>query len=141
MFNLLKYKNEIPSEICNICELVTRILSFIEESNGQLDACVKYELKVILNELIINAIKHGNNCDPSKKVKTSVALTKSRHVILLVEDEGKGYNYELKCKRAQLKENFFEMNETGRGILIVSNLCDKIKFNKRGNRVIALKKL
>jgi serine/threonine-protein kinase RsbW len=138
---LLRYKNEIPSEICNICGLISGILSFIENTNGKLDACADFELKVILNELILNAIKHGNNCDPLKKVKTSVVITNRKYIILLVEDEGEGYDYKIKCNCTKFKEDFFEMKESGRGIFIVSNLCDRIKFNKKGNKVIALKKL
>ena len=141
MLKLIKYKSEIPSEINEICGLISGILSFIEGTNGQLDACLEFELKVILNELIINAIKHGNSSDPNKKVKVSAILTKGKHLILFIEDEGEGYDYSLKCCKAHFKEDFFEMRETGRGIFIVSNLCDKIKFNKKGNKVIAIKKL
>ena len=138
---LLKYKNEIPSEINKICELISNILTFIEEAKGQLDNCVKFELKVILNELILNAIKHGNNSNPLKKVKVSIRIIKTEYIFLLIEDEGEGYDYTSKCNKADFSENCFDMKETGRGILIVSNLCEKIKFNKKGNKVIALKKL
>lgn len=141
MLKLLKYKNEIHSDICNICGSVTDILNFIEQTNGQLDSCIEFELKVILNELMINAIKHGNNCDPLKKVKTSVKITKGKYMVVLIEDEGEGYDYKLKCNKTNVSDAFLEMKETGRGLFIVSNLCDRIKFNKKGNKVIALKKL
>ena len=62
----------------------------------KLDDCVKFELKVILNELILNAIKHGNKNEFSKKVKISVSISKSGYVFFLIEDEGEGYDY--KCK-------------------------------------------
>jgi serine/threonine-protein kinase RsbW len=43
-----------------------------------------------ISELIKNAVKHGNRCDPSKKVKIWYSLTPSQ-ARLIVEDEGEGF--------------------------------------------------
>jgi serine/threonine-protein kinase RsbW len=98
---------------------------------------------VILNELILNAIKHGNRNELSKKVKISVSILKRGYILFLIEDEGEGYDYNCKLKKNVIVEleDCYELKETGRGIHIVSNLCDKIKYNKKGNKVIALKKI
>jgi serine/threonine-protein kinase RsbW len=119
------------------------MLTFIVVSYGQLNDCVEFELKVILNELIINAIKHGNNSDVSKKVKTSITISKSGFVFIIIEDEGEGYDYKCRVRNKDIavNEDFCDLKETGRGIVIVSNLCDKIKFNKKGNKVIVMKRL
>lgn len=140
---LLKYKKEIPSDINNMCELISGILTFIDDTYGQINDCIKFELKVILNELILNAIKHGNKNEFSKKVKISVGISKSGYVFFLIEDEGEGYDCNCKLKKNVIYEieDFSDLKETGRGIHIVSNLCDKIKFNSKGNKVIALKKI
>lgn len=143
MLKLLKYQNEIPSDIAYICGLITNMLTFIEDDFGPINDCTQFELKVILNELILNAIKHGNKCDISKKVKVSINLTKRGCVFFLIEDEGEGYDYNcrIKNKNIDIKEDFCDLKETGRGIIIVSNICDKIRFNRKGNKVIVLKKL
>jgi serine/threonine-protein kinase RsbW len=137
------YKKEIPSEIGCICGLISEILTFIEDTYHPINDCVKFELKVILNELILNAIKHGNRSQLSKKVKVSVKILKSGYMFLLIEDEGEGYDYNYKQtnNKMNLLEEFCDLKETGRGILIVSNLCDKLKHNVKGNKVIVLKKV
>lgn len=142
MLKLLKYKKEIPSDTSCICDLISGILAFIQDSHGPIDDCVEFELKVILNELILNAVKHGNKYVYSKKVKASVSTTREGYVSFLIEDEGEGYDYQCRLNNSQdALDDICNLKETGRGILIVSNLCDKIKFNKKGNRVLALKRI
>jgi serine/threonine-protein kinase RsbW len=141
---LLKYKKEIPSDVNSMCELISGILTFVDDTNGKINDCVRFELKVILNELILNAIKHGNRNELSKKVKISVSILKSGYVLFLIEDEGEGYDYNCKLKKnviVEIEDDYCDLKETGRGIHIVSNLCDKIKYNRKGNKVIALKKI
>lgn len=43
-----------------------------------------------ISEIIKNAVKHGNKCDPAKKVKIWYNFS-SVHAHLIVEDEGKGF--------------------------------------------------
>jgi len=33
------------------------------------------------------------------------------------------------------------MSESGRGIMIVKSLCDKVKVNRKGNKIIILKSI
>lgn len=43
-----------------------------------------------ISEIIKNAVKHGNKCDPAKKVKVWYDFS-STHAHLIVEDEGAGF--------------------------------------------------
>ena len=43
-----------------------------------------------ISEIIKNAVKHGNKCDPTKKVKVWYDFS-STHAHLIVEDEGEGF--------------------------------------------------
>ncbi|MFI3257416.1 MAG: ATP-binding protein [Spirochaetales bacterium] len=43
-----------------------------------------------ISEVIKNAVKHGNKCDPAKKVHVWYAFSSS-HAHLIVEDEGEGF--------------------------------------------------
>ncbi|MCR5699402.1 MAG: ATP-binding protein [Treponemataceae bacterium] len=43
-----------------------------------------------ISEVIKNAVKHGNKCDKSKKVKVWYSFSPS-HAHLIVEDEGEGF--------------------------------------------------
>ncbi|MDP4182510.1 MAG: ATP-binding protein [Bacillota bacterium] len=138
------YNSKITSDITNIRSVIDEILGkLINLScvNNEVEAI--YDIKVILNELIINAIKHGNKYDYDKFVKVSAAFVNDEYILFIIEDEGEGYCYsDLELSNISSDPidccSFFE---GGRGLMIVNCLCEKIKFNKKGNKIIVLKKL
>lgn len=129
----------LNSEVCNIRNSVNNIVDFIVACYGPLKEDILFEIKVILNELLQNAIKHGNNGDSSKQVKVRTGIENS-FVYFIVEDEGKGF--EKNCyNNSEDILNICDIKENGRGIIIVENLCDKVKYNTKGNKIVVLKKL
>lgn len=129
----------IKSELCNVCNTVNKIVDFILECHGPLKEDVLFEIKVILNELLQNAIRHGNNEDSSKQVKIRAGIDNS-FVYFIIEDEGKGFDINCYGQTEDLI-NICEMKENGRGILIVKNLCDRVKYNSKGNKIVVLKSI
>lgn len=129
----------ITSELSNIRNSVNNIVNFIFETHGPLKEHVLFEIKVILNELLQNAIRHGNKEDREKQVKIRVGVS-DNNVYFIIEDEGEGFTN--RCGEQQ--ESFVDMcdmKENGRGLIIVSNLCDRVKYNIKGNKVVILKRL
>lgn len=138
------YHAQITSECLNLCRIIDDIVLFIEEYMGILPEEFLFEIKVILNELIINAMKHGNKGDKNKLVNIITGLYEKDYIYIIIEDQGEGCNYDYFLNRTVCLEELSDpcfLKETGRGILIVKSLCDKLKFNKRGNKVIVLKKI
>ncbi|RCX14865.1 serine/threonine-protein kinase RsbW [Anaerobacterium chartisolvens] len=138
-------KFKILSSIDYISPVIDDILLYIQKISHKPDQSIIFEVKVILNELILNAVRHGNREDANKFVKIAVGINDSGYMVLIVEDEGQGYN--CRCLLSKQKTSLQEtkdvcsMKETGRGMTIVLSLSEKIKFNGRGNRIIVLKKL
>ncbi len=129
----------IASELSNMRNCVNNIINFIFECHGPLKEDVLFEIKVVLNELLQNAIRHGNKEDDQKQVKIRVGVSGS-NVYFIIEDEGEGFVN--RCSGQQ--ESFpdmCDMKESGRGLVIVSNLCDRVKYNYKGNKVVVLKRL
>ncbi len=77
-----------------------------------------FDLELILDESITNAMEHGNNWDPTKKVCVKMELY-DEELILFVEDEGEGFNY-----NSSLNGNSSPLEVRGRGIPILKRLCD-----------------
>jgi serine/threonine-protein kinase RsbW len=141
-FNI--YKNRIASSIDGVCTVVSDLLSSLQEKYGPLEECILFELRVILNEILLNAIKHGNKEDVSKFVNITASVTKSGYVCLIVEDEGNGYDYKCRCTSRAAAEDgndICSIMESGRGVQIVQSLCDKVKVNTKGNKIEVMKKL
>ena len=90
---------------------------------------VLFNIKIILNELIINGIKHGNCCNKDKKVYIKLIID-DKFFDITVKDEGAGFKY---CKNLSPCEYM----ECGRGLLIVEGLSDSFCVNN--NAVICRK--
>ncbi len=89
-----------------------------------------------LYELVVNAMEHGNNFDPKKKVYVHVVLTND-YVFATVEDEGEGFNW--KEKMSAKSQNIIDCKkERGRGILMARSLCDRLFYNERGNKAFLI---
>jgi len=84
-----------------------------------------------LNEALINAIKHGNKLDPTKKVIVNADVDNKR-MIWTVTDEGSGFDY-VHLPDPTSPENL--ENLTGRGVFIMKHLADQCIFNTSGNEV------
>lgn len=138
------YDGSIVSKINCVGTAVKEILYNIRSKYGPLEECIQFELTVVLNELVLNAVKHGNKEDESKKVRISAGITENDFACLIVEDEGCGFDYGCICKSSADCtgiDDICSAMESGRGILIVKNLCDQFKVNNKGNKIVVLKRL
>ena len=138
------YDGSIVSSINSVGVAVSDVIGNIQANYGPLEECTQFELTVVLNELLLNAVKHGNKADESKRVKVKAGVTNNGFACLIVEDEGCGYDHDCLCKskaNCAGEDDICNVMESGRGILIVKNLCDKVKVNDKGNKVVVLKKL
>lgn len=135
----------VPGTIENIHKIVREVLCYFEGHFGAMSECTLFELKVILNELVLNAVRHGNRENSCMCIKVVAGVTKTENIFVMVRDEGEGYNYRCVMKEREDVNNTYndllDIRETGRGLLIVKNLCDKVMFNKSGNTVMVIKKI
>lgn len=120
-----------------VCSDIDMIKNFVDEILNRINPVVKdkdimFDIKLILNELIVNGVMHGNQCINSKCVKLLLEVENDQ-VKIQVEDEGQGVNYDFKSYNPE------ELNFCGRGLVIVSGLSDEFYIEK--NRVIAVKNI
>lgn len=137
---------------------VNLICNFLYNSN-RLDIDRKFNLRIALNEMLINAIEHGN-CNitydeksewlekhgtidglVSKRLKDQKIAQRQVSFEYTIEptyskffigDEGDGFNWR-EIKDTSKEENIFELH--GRGILMTKNVSRNIEYNEKGNEV------
>jgi len=142
--NLGFYSSSVPSTINSIRIVVDELISSLQRECGVLDDSILFELKVILNELLINAIRHGNMEDESKGVKINAGIGVHGKLYIIIEDEGCGFDYVHTCDQLRPcceETRTTDMAESGRGILILRGLCDKVKVNSKGNKIVIQKEI
>ncbi len=118
-------------------EAVNTSIAAILKHKSCLSENTLFELKVILNELLNNALMHGNRSIQTKKIKLAVGISDTT-AIISVEDEGAGFDFKSTYQKEQnsLEESGInDIKENGRGVMIIAGLCDEISFNEKGNRV------
>lgn len=85
---------------------------------------------IAVREAVINAMLHGNNLDPSRKVEVSLRAG-SRSVRARVRDEGVGFDSGT-TPDPTLGDNL--MRSSGRGLLVMRAFVDSVDFKFREGR-------
>ena len=95
-----------------------------------------YTVKLGLHEALVNAVKHGNNLDPGKSIKVKRIITPN-WCVWQIQDQGNGL--EEKKRIFHLPKRVDSIN--GRGLYIIHECFDDVRWSPKGNRVqLALKR-
>lgn len=111
-------------------------LPFLEEVLEQIgrlgwDGRDYFGVQMTLEETLTNAIRHGNHCDASKRVRVECKASGERFW-LRVGDEGVGYSPERvpDCTKDENLEAF-----GGRGMALINAYMAGVSFNDAGNEI------
>ena len=93
-------------------------------------------LQLGLQEVLVNAVRHGNGNDPLKCVRVRRILT-PQWCIFQVQDEGAGVP--LQARSSDLPDRVDALS--GRGLFLIHQCFDDVRWSRRGNRVqVALRR-
>jgi len=90
------------------------------------------EIGLALQEALANAVVHGCNNDSSKTVTCSVMSDDNERVFIAVSDPGPGFN------PGSLADPIMQENlqaDHGRGIYLIRQLMDEVKFERGGQEI------
>lgn len=128
-------RQSLPSQIAFIPRFVDRVLRFIAKCRNQEDSGLEIELA--LREALANAIVHGNQEDPHKRVYVTCHCTTDGEVSIMVQDEGQGFDSNA-VPDPTTPEN--RLVKHGRGIYLMKTLMDEVRFEQGGALVYMRKK-
>ncbi|MHB8780561.1 MAG: ATP-binding SpoIIE family protein phosphatase [Candidatus Geothermincolia bacterium] len=117
---------EIPSRMEAVRQAVRTVLD-AAAGNGLGDRV--FELHLCLEELVRNAVEHGNHFDPEKRVSIGARFG-PEDVTIRVRDQGRGFS----PPAFSGPEEMDVMSERGRGLAIVRHYCEELSFNGAGNQ-------
>jgi serine/threonine-protein kinase RsbW len=90
------------------------------------------ELQISLREALANAIIHGCKNDSSKQVQCTVACDEGRGLLIVIRDPGEGFDPR-KVANPLVGQNIF--SDHGRGVFLINELVDKVKYEKGGTEI------
>lgn len=127
-----------------------RLVQFIHEFSD-LPEPHRDDVGSAFREILLNAVEHGGNLDPSQHVVISYIRARDA-VICRIKDPGEGFSLE------QLRESAMSdvgddplqhleyrkaqgMRAGGYGVLLAKSLVDDLIYNEKGNEVMLIKYL
>jgi len=126
-------------ELYSINDMRSRIKDILAFVNDMLDICPEkqYDVRLVLNELLANCFLHGN-CEELLPVKVKVSI-EDCNIDIYVSHLCKDFE----AKIASLHDaidlyDFLALQESGRGLKIVSTLCETIEIQQKGIHVSIL---
>jgi serine/threonine-protein kinase RsbW len=135
VFDVLDDLHSIRKAVCTAVNFIKSECTNISDSNV-------FDIKIILNEILTNSIRHGCRNDFNCIANVVIGITLNHEVFMIIKDYGNGFDHLSaynKCENLDLCID--NIQESGRGILIIKNLSDRVKFNKKGNKIVVIKKL
>jgi serine/threonine-protein kinase RsbW len=102
------------------------------------------EVRLGLQEALVNAAKHGNNLDPCKTVVVHFLITEEEYS-WIISDEGNGFAPECICQHHE--EEYSpptdylppDESENGRGLCILHQVFDRVNWNSEGTQLRLIK--
>jgi len=115
-----------PNEARRVQDDIERALQALHYDEREI-----FSIKLALEEALVNAIKHGNQMDRSKKVYIEYAITAERFDIH-IKDEGTGFDPE-EVPDPMAVENL--ERPCGRGLFLMRHYMTEVNFLPPGNRL------
>ena len=127
---VLRFDRVIPSDL-------SLLESTVDEITMRIECTARCEdtesIGLAVREALINAMVHGNHCDPEKTVRVSVAVNDECDLLIIVKDSGSGFD-PTELPNPIADENLLANH--GRGIFLMKQFMDQVDFRfDHGNEV------
>ncbi|HVO82253.1 MAG TPA: ATP-binding protein [Terriglobales bacterium] len=132
---ILQMKVTLTADQYAVDPLVQGVMQIVRQmhcAQGKEDA-----IELALAEALANAVIHGCESDPSKIIECDVACDESRGMLIVVRDPGKGFDPAALPSPVNGQQIF---SEHGRGIYLINQLMDEVKFLKNGTEIHMIKR-
>ncbi len=126
---------EIPSDPKHIKTASTKLTDFLEGIEFSKETL--FDLRLCLEEAVINAIKYGNKLDSSLPVTIEYIISDD-NLEITVKDKGKGFKFDA-VPDPRSEENI--LKHGGRGLFLIKNLMDGVEFSDSGNEIKMIKSI
>jgi serine/threonine-protein kinase RsbW len=125
-----EWEEVIPSDTAAGQSVQERIIQLLESL--RFDERDVFGIRLAVEEALVNAIKHGNQMDPTKTVRITCRIAPHK-IRIEIEDQGQGFQPE-EVPDPTSDENL--ERPCGRGIMLMRAFMSTIAYNASGNCVI-----
>jgi serine/threonine-protein kinase RsbW len=98
------------------------------------------DVRLGLQEALVNAAKHGNNLDPSKTILVEFFVLEDQHW-WVISDQGAGFVPVCSHELDDTKDCIDDIDECGRGLYILHQIFDQVHWNAEGTELRLCKQM
>jgi len=120
----LRWADFITPSTLQLAPLLELLLEPLER------AAVLADVQLGLHEALVNAVRHGNGCDPAKCLRIRRIET-PRWLVWQVQDEGPGVPRQSRSAALPACDDA----PSGRGLYLIHHCFDDVRWSARGNRL------
>lgn len=107
---------------------------------AEIPAKLQAELRLGLQEALVNAAKHGNNLDPSKTVLVRFSLIDNQYW-WIISDQGSGFTPSSSSDEESADYLPPDEAESGRGLCLLHQIFDQVEWNRKGTELRLCKQM
>jgi len=132
---VVSFEATIPGSVDAIPPVVEQVMGVVREM-GCADGS-EFEIEVAVNEALANAVEHGCGHDSSKEVTVTVECDPKHGMLIIVRDPGTGFA-PADIPSPIVGERIYA--DHGRGIFLINELMDEVRYEKNGTEIWMMKK-
>jgi serine/threonine-protein kinase RsbW len=127
---LLSLNLTIPGDVKAIDPVVEKIMWVV----GRMGCATgkEFEIETAMREALANAVVHGCGENPRKHVQFIVTCNLEKGMTIVVRDPGKGFDPKELPSPVE-GDRLYSVH--GRGIYLINELMDEVKFEKGGREI------
>jgi serine/threonine-protein kinase RsbW len=96
----------------------------------------QFAIQLAVEEALLNAVKHGNQMDPQKRVHLRFVVG-SKGFRIQIRDEGRGFDPD---GAPDATDPMHLERPTGRGLRLIRHYMHEVRFNAKGNAVTLVRR-
>jgi len=120
----------IPGRVDAIGPAVDMVMAAVHElgcAEGK-----EFEIEVALTEALANAVEHGCEHDPGKKVEVWLGCDHEHGLLIVVRDPGPGFDPSQIPSPIEGEQVY---REGGRGVYLINRLMDHVEYDRGGTEI------
>lgn len=125
-----RFERVIPSKTQDGRQVLQELLEQLQQNRW--DEHDIFSVHLAMEEALINAIKHGNQHDPTKRISVACALSSTK-LRIEIADQGGGFDPD---RLPDPTDPEHIVAPSGRGIMLIRTFMSRVEYLDRGSRVI-----
>ncbi|MDR1706133.1 MAG: ATP-binding protein [Clostridiales bacterium] len=135
-----KFELSFSSGMGHVKPTLARFMRYLDDTFPGACAEALSDIRLILSELLFNAVIHGNGNDTKKTVRLE-AETGGGYLQCFITDQGDGFDYASVLSSFSSCPGDCLESDHGRGVQLARCLSDGFEYMPPGNRVFFKKKV